>query len=53
MQDYNYLATNCFETTIELGEKKFPKAEKLEGKWNANKDALVNYIAQVSNRCPD
>ncbi|KAJ8318256.1 hypothetical protein KUTeg_003347 [Tegillarca granosa] len=30
----------------ELGEKKFPKTEKLEGKWNANKDALINYIAQ-------
>ena len=47
MQDYNYLNTNCFEVTIEQGCQKYPEAYKLEGIWNANKDALLAFLWQV------
>ena len=49
MQDFNYLATNDFEITLELGCEKFPDAATLEKQWNDNKDALINFIAMV---CP-
>lgn len=47
MQDYNYLHSNCFEITVEQGCWKFPPASRLEGIWNANKRALIDYIKQV------
>ncbi|TNN07349.1 Carboxypeptidase N catalytic chain isoform 2 [Schistosoma japonicum] len=47
MQDYNYLHTNCFEITLELGCKKYPDASELPRYWNENKMALLNYIIQV------
>ncbi|CAG0893664.1 unnamed protein product [Darwinula stevensoni] len=45
MQDFNYLATNDFEITLELGCEKFPDPATLEKQWNDNKDALINFIA--------
>uniref|UniRef100_A0A0B6ZJP1 Peptidase M14 domain-containing protein n=1 Tax=Arion vulgaris TaxID=1028688 RepID=A0A0B6ZJP1_9EUPU len=47
MQDYNYLNTNCFEITLELGCEKFPPASKLEQFWLDNAAALFNYILQT------
>ncbi|GFO28630.1 carboxypeptidase e [Plakobranchus ocellatus] len=47
MQDYNYLNTNCFEITLELGCNKFPPAAELESFWMENAAALFNYILQV------
>lgn len=47
MQDFNYLASNCFEITLELGCDKFPPAKDLESFWNDNKDALYNFMWQV------
>ncbi|XP_071948855.1 carboxypeptidase E-like [Antedon mediterranea] len=47
MQDYNYLASNAFEITLELGCKKFPNEEDLENKWYANKEALLSYIEAI------
>ncbi|GFR74407.1 carboxypeptidase E [Elysia marginata] len=47
MQDYNYLNTNCFEITLELGCNKFPPASELESLWMDNAAALFNYILQV------
>jgi len=44
MQDYNYLASNCFELTLELDCKKWVKDDEIEGHWIDNKDALINYI---------
>lgn len=44
MQDFNYLATNDFEVTIELGCNKYPDGKKLEQEWENNKRALIHYI---------
>ncbi|CAI2734464.1 unnamed protein product [Schistosoma spindalis] len=47
MQDYNYLHTNSFEITLELGCEKYPNASELPRYWNENKMSLLNYILQV------
>lgn len=47
MQDFNYLATNCFEITLELSCEKFPSASRLEQFWNDNKNALLEFMWQV------
>nr|AAC47413.1 carboxypeptidase E-1 [Aplysia californica]AAC47415.1 carboxypeptidase E-1 [Aplysia californica] len=47
MQDYNYLNTNCFEITLELGCKKFPAASELEKYWLDNAAAIYNYVLQT------
>lgn len=54
MQDWNYLNTNCFEVTIELGCVKYPKAQHLPLYWDQNRRALLQYIHQVSilTYCP-
>ena len=48
MQDWNYLNTNCFEVTIELGCIKFPMAKDLPGYWEQNRRALLQFIHQVN-----
>lgn len=48
MQDFNYLSSNDFEITLELGCDKYPAVEKLEGEWEINRDALINFIWQVN-----
>lgn len=47
MQDYNYVHTNAFEITLELGCEKFPKASDLPEYWKENKKSLINYIEQA------
>ncbi|XP_072940410.1 carboxypeptidase E-like [Epargyreus clarus] len=44
MQDFNYLATNAFEITLELGCRKYPLENELEKEWFRNRDALLAYI---------
>jgi hypothetical protein len=47
MQDYNYLASNCFELTIELGCEKFPSGKQLGKYWSENVNAIYEYIWQA------
>lgn len=47
MQDFNYLATNAFEITLELSCEKFPPAETLPTLWEDNKNALLNFLWQA------
>ncbi|CAF3445820.1 unnamed protein product [Rotaria socialis] len=47
MQDFNYLASNSFELTLELGCQKFPPGKNLANLWNENKRALINFMWQT------
>lgn len=47
MQDFNYLSSNDFEITLELGCDKYPKAERLALEWEKNKEALMHFMWQV------
>lgn len=47
MQDYNYLHTNCFEITLELGCFKYPYAKDLEKYWRENRRAIFAFIEEV------
>ncbi|KAF7656642.1 hypothetical protein LDENG_00038270, partial [Lucifuga dentata] len=49
MQDWNYMNTNCFEVTIELGCVKYPMAKDLPTYWEQNLRALLQFIHQVHN----
>ncbi|XP_028420351.1 carboxypeptidase Z isoform X2 [Perca flavescens] len=44
MQDFNYLHTNCFEVTVELGCDKFPPEEELFLSWHENQEALITFM---------
>ncbi|XP_054461037.1 carboxypeptidase D [Anoplopoma fimbria] len=47
MQDWNYLNTNCFEVTIELGCVKYPMSKELPKYWEQNRRSLLQFIHQV------
>ncbi|MBN3275368.1 CBPZ Carboxypeptidase, partial [Polyodon spathula] len=47
MSDFNYLHTNCFEITVELGCDKFPSESELYTGWQENKEALLTYMETV------
>lgn len=47
MQDYNYVHSNCFEITLELGCDRFPKESDLKKHWSDNRNALMELLQQV------
>lgn len=47
MQDWNYVFSNCFEITIEMGCSKFPKSDEVKSFWNDNKFALLAFMNKV------
>lgn len=47
MQDWNYLHTNCFEITVEMGCHKYPKAEELPRLWQENCRPLLAFVAET------
>lgn len=48
MQDWNYLQTNCFEVTIELGCVKYPFEKELPKYWEQNRRSLIQFMKQVT-----
>lgn len=52
MSDFNYLHSNCFEITVELGCVKFPPEEALYTLWQHNKEPLLNFMETVSQLPP-
>ncbi|XP_011256547.2 carboxypeptidase D [Camponotus floridanus] len=44
MQDYNYLHSNDFEITLEIGCTKFPNASDLPEYWLENREPLLRFI---------
>ncbi|EZA54200.1 Carboxypeptidase D [Ooceraea biroi] len=44
MQDYNYLHSNDFEITLELGCVKYPNASDLPNYWLENREPLLRFI---------
>ena len=44
MQDFNYLSSNDFEITLELGCDKYPPASALQGEWEDNKRSMLEFI---------
>jgi hypothetical protein len=47
MQDYNYLATNAFELTLELGCIKFPRDSDISRYWQENQRSLIEFMWQT------
>lgn len=47
MQDYNYLHSNDFEITLEMGCTKFPNASYLPNYWLENREPLLRFIEMV------
>ena len=46
MQDYNYLNSNDFEITIEMGCYKYPPSNAMQAYWNSNKIPLIRYMME-------
>ena len=47
MQDWNYVHTNDFEITLELGCYKYPPHTELAQYWKDNREALLAFIERV------
>ena len=47
MQDWNYMNTNAFEITVELGCWKYPTEQYLPRFWDSNKRSLFSFLMEV------
>ncbi len=49
MQDWNYGFTNNIELTAEISNIKWPHASTLDGYWEDNRQAILDFIAYAQN----
>ena len=47
MQDFNYVYSNCFEITLELGCCKFSSSNLLLKEWDLNRESMYAYMEQT------
>lgn len=47
MQDYNYLHSNCFEITIEMGCYKYPPKDRMKTYWDGHKIPLLRIVMEI------
>lgn len=47
MQDWNYLHTNCYEITIEMGCRKYPAASELPKLWRQHRRPMLIFLDEV------
>lgn len=48
MQDYNYLRSNDFEITLEIGCIKYPSDDALPNFWLENREPLLQFVEMVN-----
>lgn len=46
-QDWDYLHSNCFELTLELGCRKYPYKRDVHMFWNQNKRSLIAFMEEI------
>ena len=47
IQDYHYVRASCYDVSLELSCCRYPPTAELLDFWEANRDALINFLLIV------